>query len=54
MTELKTAVCRSRGVGFLEDHTQASNSMPPFVKAMNIDTRAEPQLPQLTGAAATK
>jgi hypothetical protein len=43
MTELKTAVGRSQGVGFLEDHTHA----------MNLDARAEPQLQHLSEAMAT-
>ncbi len=41
MTELKTAVGRRQGVGFLEDHTQ------------NLDARAEPQLHQLSKVLAT-
>jgi hypothetical protein len=43
MTKLKTAVGRSHGVGFLEDHTQV----------MDLVVRAEPQLYQLTEAVAT-
>ena len=43
MSELKKAVGRSQGVGFLEDHTHA----------MNLDARAELQLHQLSEAMAT-